>query len=110
MARFVEVLLTQAGGSVVGIRLGDILYFHTTGGRVREGAGVVKVLGHFSLAVATAGGQVLTPEGLPSVTLFHVLRPGRAVIELAEGGALHTRRAVTVTVVVEAATRSSPGL
>lgn len=67
------------------VRVGDLLMFGATGGRLFEGGTTVELLGIFSTSVLSDDGRVLSPVGPPTTALFRALQSGRARIEVIRG-------------------------
>ncbi len=67
------------------VRVGDMLMFGATGGRVLEGGTTVELMGVFSPGVVSDDGRVLSPAGPPTSALFRALQSGQARIELIRG-------------------------
>ena len=67
------------------VRVGDVLMFAATGGRLLEGGTTVELLGVFSTGVLSDDGRVLSPVGPPTTALFRALQSGRARIEVIRG-------------------------
>jgi len=84
MAGLIEAPVGADAPREISIRVGDLLQFPATGGRVDEGEGVVELVGAFMEGVA-AGGATLTPQGGPSKVLFRALAPGSATLAVMTG-------------------------
>lgn len=69
----------------LGVRVGDVLSFAASGGKVERGASSVEALGAFLPAVVALNGEILSPETPPTTTLFRALAPGRARLSLYSG-------------------------
>ena len=67
------------------VRVGDLLMFGATGGRLLEGGTTVELLGVFSTGVLSDDGGVLSPVGPPTSALFRALQSGQARIEVITG-------------------------
>jgi len=91
------------------IRLGDILSFSATGGRVCSSseasslakADVVRLLGAFSQGVVGPAGEIVSPAGPPSSVLFLASSVGAASIEVMTGDPWHHVRTTVLDVTVE---------
>jgi hypothetical protein len=70
---------------VLHVRVGDLLMFGASGGRLLEGEKTAELLGVFSTSVLSDDGRVLSPVGPPTTALFRALQSGRAGIELVTG-------------------------
>jgi len=70
---------------VLHVRVGDVLMFAATGGRLLEGGTTVELLGVFSTGVLSDDGRVLSPVGPPTTALFRALQSGQARIEVIRG-------------------------
>jgi len=81
----VEIHACQDLPPVLHVRVGDLLMFAATGGRLLEGANTIELLGVFSTSVLSDQGHVLSPAGPPSSALFRALQSGRARIEVIRG-------------------------
>ena len=67
------------------VRVGDVLMFGATGGRLLEGGTTVELLGVFSTSVLSDDGRVLSPVGPPTTALFRALQSGETRIEVITG-------------------------
>lgn len=67
------------------VRVGDLLLFGATGGRVLEGGTTVELVGVFSPGVVSDDGRLLSPAGPPTSALFRALQSGQARIEVIRG-------------------------
>ena len=67
------------------VRVGDVLMFAATGGRLLKGGTTVELLGVFSTSVLSDDGRVLSPVGPPTAVLFRALQSGQARIEVIRG-------------------------
>ncbi len=83
MSRLIDIGNDAAADLIV--RVGDVLSFAASGGRVEQGASSVEVLGSFLPGVVGTHGEVLSPETPPPTTLFRTLGPGRARLSLFSG-------------------------
>jgi len=70
---------------VLHVRVGDVLMFGATGGRLLQGGTTVELLGVFSTSVLSDDGRVLSPVGPPTTALFRALQSGQARIEVVRG-------------------------
>ena len=68
------------------LRVGDIVRFNATGGRVLHGGDALENLGAFAPGVVGTHGGVLSPQGVPATQAFRALRAGAAAVELHRGG------------------------
>lgn len=108
MARLIDVGPGLAGSGPLIVRVGDVLAFAASGGRVAAGAPVLERLGPLIAAVVTPDGRVLSPEGPPGTVLFVAHAPGRATIDVMSGDPWHG--AVTTTYTVDVEPESDPVL
>ncbi len=85
------------------VRVGDLLMFGASGGRVMEGGMAVELLGAFSTSVLSDDGRVLSPVGPPTTALFRALQSGQARIEVIRGDPWQaTPRGQQIAIVVTA--------
>jgi hypothetical protein len=102
MARLIEVQTVEALPPGLTVRVGDLLLFRATGGRVvGDGNGAVDALGAFQAGSLDPAGGVLEAMGGPDAVVFLARRPGRARLELATGDPWHRPRPAVVEVAVE---------
>ena len=101
MSRLIEVQDPRACPRRLTLRVGDVLAFAATGGRVRRGGEAVELLGPFLPAVLAAGGEVLSPAGAPSAVLFRARGVGDSTIDVMTGDPWGASRATTLDVRVE---------
>jgi hypothetical protein len=101
MPRLIE-LGAEALPPALRLRVGDLLLFRATGGRVAVGEGVLEPLGAFRSANATPEGEVLEPAGSPDAVVFLARCAGRVRIEVMRGDPFRTPVAVPVEVSVSA--------
>jgi hypothetical protein len=76
------------------IAVGDILFFHASGGHVRSEGEVVELLGVFTTAVVGTNGQILEPAGPPNTVLFRARNPGEAKIAVMGGDPFHDSKKI----------------
>lgn len=92
MGRLIEIEQAEELPPGLNIRVGDLLRFWASGGRVRSGAEAVEMLGPFLTGVVGANNELLSPLGAPNVVLFLARRPGEAVVEIVTGDPWHAAR------------------
>jgi hypothetical protein len=85
LAHLVEIQACQVLPPALHLRVGDLLMFGASGGRLLEGETTVELLGIFSTGVLSDDGRVLSPVGPPTSVLFHALQSGQARIEVIRG-------------------------
>jgi hypothetical protein len=102
VARLIDVPPEFGGASPLVVRVGDVLSFAASGGRVTAGPRVLERLGPFLPAVVGLDGRVLAPEGAPSAVLFVARTPGRATLDVMVGQPWRSPATTTVIVDVEA--------
>ncbi|MEA3053589.1 MAG: hypothetical protein QOG72_2492 [Sphingomonadales bacterium] len=83
MSRLIDIGADPVAGLTV--RVGDVLSFSASGGRVESGGSAIETLGSFLPAVVGLNGEVLTPETPPTTVLFRAAGPGRARLTLFSG-------------------------
>lgn len=83
MSRLIDIGADAVADLIV--RVGDVLSFAASGGKVELGASSVEALGSFLPAVVAGHGDILSPETGPTTTLFRALAPGRARVTLFSG-------------------------
>jgi len=100
MGRLVEIQRGEDAPAAVRLRAGDVLSVGASGARVRAGEGVISLLGAFLPAVCGGGGDVIAPEGAPSIVLFLARSSGKATVEIVIGDPWSTTtwKAIDVTV------------
>ncbi|HEU0099762.1 MAG TPA: hypothetical protein VFQ67_13440 [Allosphingosinicella sp.] len=101
MSRLIDVGDDAVADLVV--RVGDVLSFAASGGKVERGASSVEALGSFLPAVVATSGDVLSPETPATTTLFRALAPGRARLSLYSGRDWSVPETRSVEILVEAA-------
>jgi hypothetical protein len=70
---------------VLHVRVGDLLMFGASGGRLLEGGAAVELAGIFSTSVLSDDGRVLSPAGPPTTVFFRALQSGQARVEVIRG-------------------------
>jgi len=80
MSRLIDIGTAPVAELIV--RVGDVLSFGASGGRVEEGASAMEALGAFQPAIVATNGEVLAPESPPTTMLFRATGPGRAKLSL----------------------------
>jgi hypothetical protein len=85
LAHLVEIQACQDLPPVLHVRVGDLLMFGASGGRLLEGEKTAELLGVFSTSVLSDDGRVLSPAGPPTTALFRALQSGQARIEVIRG-------------------------
>jgi hypothetical protein len=98
--RLIEVQPHADGPALVDARVGDVIQFGATGGRVTEGLDVVEPLGAFVQGVSVSG-QTVMPEGAPSTVLFRARQPGAASVQVMTGDPWGEVRSHTFEIRVE---------
>jgi hypothetical protein len=63
------------------VRVGDVLRFEASGGRVAAGASV-DLLGIYTAAIVGSSGDVVVPAGPPNVVMFQARGTGRAEVDV----------------------------
>jgi hypothetical protein len=101
MGRLIDVQQGQALPARLTLRVGDLLMFSATGGRVQSGADVIELLGHFLPGVLADNDDILSPAGPPSTVFFLARRPGRATIDVVTGDPWHAPQTTTLMLNVE---------
>ena len=99
MGRLIDVADAKSCPSSLRLRVGDMLLFHASGGRV--GSGGIEMLGPFLQAVVGTHGEIVAPMGAPNTVMFRAHRPGRAVIEVMTGSPWHASGTTSLSVIVE---------
>jgi hypothetical protein len=89
MPKLIEVQREQFGFAAHRMAVGDLLFFHATGGQVRSGSEIMELIGSFVTAVVGTEGQILEPLGPPNAVLFRALSPGEAEISVFAGDPFH---------------------
>jgi len=99
VTRYIEISLAGAIATPerLELRVGDLLKFSSTGGRVVAGSDVVEMLGVFTSATLTTAGTILSPQGPPNVVVFRAVRQGRASIELMVGDPWHSSSPIALS-------------
>ena len=100
MGRFLDVDPSRHGGlpPSLELRVGDLLRFHASGGRVVEGGTALRLLGSFGPAVLGTDDTVLSPEGGPTMVVFWAVEPGSAAVEVVTGDPWRSPRKGRTTV------------
>jgi hypothetical protein len=101
MGRLIEVGAEASLPPSLAVKVGDVLMFGATGGRVLSGFEVVEFLGPFLPGLLTGSGKILSPEGVPNTLLFVARHPGRAEIEAIAGHPWGVSRSTVLVVIVE---------
>jgi len=101
MARLIEVQAVQDLPPGLTVRVGDLLLFRATGGRLRSGGAVLEALGAFMAATPVADGSILSAMGSPDAVLFLAREPGQARIEVMTGDPFHGPGATRLEITVE---------
>jgi hypothetical protein len=100
MARWIEIRSGDRLPESFTIKVGDLLMFSASGGRLRSDENVLELLGHFIPAVLGDNWQILSPVATPNSVFFIARASGVAVIEIVKGDPWHasttTRHAIRV--------------
>jgi hypothetical protein len=104
VGRFVDLDPSRPGGlpPTLQVRVGDLLRFRASGGRVVRGEGCVRLLGSFTPAVLSTADTVLSPEGGPTMVVLWAVEPGSAAVEVVTGDPWRTVTTSRVEVLVAA--------
>jgi len=87
--------------SELAVSVGDVLYLHVMGGKLRQGGeGVVELLGPFIESIFADGAGVLSPLGAPNVLLVRAVRRGRATVDAVRGPDPSSPSRVAIGIVV----------
>src|ERR1051326_1125866 len=98
MGRLIEVDDPKSCHDRLTIRVGDVLLFRASGGRIRAGADVLELLGPFVPAVVGDDGEIFSPTAPPNTLLFRALRPGQAAIDVITGDPWHRPETTEITI------------
>jgi hypothetical protein len=101
MERMIEVPDAQKCPSTLTVHVGDLLWFHATGGRVKAGGNVVKMLGPYLRAIQGEHGEILMPMGTSNIIFFRAHQLGKAIIEVVTGKPWNTPKTITLSIYVE---------
>ena len=101
MGRLIEVQDALSIRKDLTVRIGDVLMFSASGGRVRSGQEAVELLGLFAPAVLGGNEEVLSPAAAPNTALFLAFSAGRATIDVVMGDPWHSHQTATLSVIVE---------
>lgn len=104
MGRFLDLDPSRPGGlpSSLEVRVGDLLRFHASGGRVVDGGATLRLLGTFRPAVLSTADTVLSPEGGPTMVVLWAVEPGSAAVEVMTGDPWRATRTSRLEVLVSA--------
>lgn len=80
MSRLIDIGTEPA--SELTVRVGDVLSFAASGGRVEEGDLAIEALGAFQPAVVATNGEVMSPQTPATTMLFRATATGRARLSL----------------------------
>lgn len=78
-----------------------MLVFSATGGHIRSGPDVVKLLGPFLIGVLGKNGEVVAPMGTPNTVVFLTRGPGRATIDVVTGDPWRNFDTTTVELLIK---------
>jgi hypothetical protein len=101
MSRFIEVRQVESCPAHLMVRVGDVLLFQASGGRVRHGAQAVELWGPFFPAFVSPTGEVVAPAGSPNGVLLRAGAPGSATLDLFTGDPWHATRTTSAGITVE---------
>jgi hypothetical protein len=104
MGRLIEVDDPKSVHDRLTIRVGDVLLFRGSGGRIRAGADVLELLGPFVPAVVGDNGEIFSPTAPPNTLLLRALRPGQAAIEVVTGDPWHRPATASMAITVQPGT------
>jgi hypothetical protein len=80
MSRLIDIGTEPVAELIV--RVGDVLSFGASGGRVEEGGSAIEALGAFRPAIVATTGEVMSPETPATTMLFRAVARGRARLSL----------------------------
>jgi len=103
MTRLIEVDDVRACAPAMSVKVGDLLVFAASGGRVSTGGSAVRCLGAYMRAVIGTNRAVLEPQGLPNAVVFEALQPGQAAIDVTQGDPFGSSALSTLLVTVRPA-------
>lgn len=101
MPRLIEIRHGKDLPPVLTVGVGDLLVVGATGGRVRSGAEVVRILGPFRPGALDGDGRVIAPMGAPNAVSFLALAPGRAEVDVVCGVPQGSPQTISLEIVVE---------
>jgi len=101
MARLIDVGAASPSPPTLTVKVGDVLMFSATGGRVRSGPDVIVCLGAFVSSTVGNDGLIYAPAGAPNTVLFAAQRPGNAAFDVITGDPWHSTRTIPWNIIVE---------
>jgi hypothetical protein len=101
MPRLIELPDAQQSPAIETIAVGDLLWCHASGARVRAGQKVVELLGAYRQAIVGDAGAVVTPMGPPNCVLLRARAPGRARVDLLVGDPFGAPQTVAIEIHVD---------
>jgi hypothetical protein len=100
VARLIEIRGEDSIPAALTLAVGDVLMVGAAGAQVRDGPDVVDMLGAFVPGSVARSGEVLSPQGAPSMVLFRATGAGAATLELISGDPFHSTRRHTLELTV----------
>jgi hypothetical protein len=101
MSRLIEIDDARACAPSLSVKVGDLLVFSASGGRMNTSGPALRYLGAFMRAVVGTNREVLEPMGLPNSVVFEVLQHGQAKIDVISGGLSGNRSTTTLLIIVK---------
>jgi hypothetical protein len=101
MGRLIDVQDAPFSFQAITVKVGDLIQFGATGGRVQSRTGVLEMWGPFLPAVVGENGEILTPSSAPNTVFFSARRPGRATIVVISGDQWRGSETTTLEISVE---------
>ena len=100
MAQLIEIDDAKGCAPSLCVKVGDLLVFSASGGRMNTSGSALRYLGAFMRAVVGTNRKVLEPMGLPNAVVFEVLQHGQAAIDVISGGPFGNTSTTTLLIIV----------
>jgi hypothetical protein len=101
MGRLIEVSRAQGFPAHISIKVGDMLVFKASGGRVQSGSDAIEILGPFVPGALGDDGKVLSPMGSPGTVFVLARRLGQASIDIITGDPWRSPQTTRLAICIE---------
>jgi hypothetical protein len=101
MTRLIEIEDASLCASSLSLKVGDLLVFSATGGRMNTGGPAVRFVGVFIRAGLGLNKAILEPMGPPNAVVFEAQQQGEATIDVITGDPFGTTAATMLRIIVE---------
>jgi hypothetical protein len=101
MTRLIEIEDARLCAPSLSLKVGDLVVFSASGGRMSTGSPAVRFVGVFIRAGLGLNKAILEPMGRPNAVVFEAQQQGEASIDVIIGDPFGTTATTTLLIVVD---------